>query len=262
MPHGAARKERSASFQRRVSSRAQADAERPAERPASASASASASTSTPDVESGSKNGIGRLLRSASFERRRRVSKADATTNSAPGATESEGSSSLSEATPTDDRPMAGWLYKRHSREKSVESLQWAHRHFSVDDVRGTLIYAKAETFSYGKNPALKKASAILPLADISQVGVAHHGALPECHPDASVPPLKQVVALEGKDIGAPENDTCFLISCPPVHFTVCAKDLKVRASLPPFLAPLLPAPPPGPAMAQTNPVLVLFSKAH
>jgi len=162
---------------------------------------------------GPKKGIGRLLRSASFERRRRGKQTDTGTNGAPGATdESEGSSTLSErtpTTPTDDGEMRGWLLKRHSRGKSAEVLQWAHRFFSVDDVRGTLSYSKAETFSYGKNPAVKKPSAILPLADISQV-----------------------VALEGKDIGATDGATasslCFLISCPPVHLTVCAKDVKTR----------------------------------
>ena len=140
---------------------------------------------------GPKKGIGRLLRSASFERRRRGKQTDTGTNGAPGATdESEGSSTLSErtpTTPTDDGEMRGWLLKRHSRGKSAEVLQWAHRFFSVDDVRGTLSYSKAETFSYGKNPAVKKPSAILPLADISQVRDARppaRRALPGCHPDA------------------------------------------------------------------------------
>ena len=77
----------------------------------------------------------------------------------------------------------------------------------------------------------------------------------------------QVVALEGKDIGAadgaPASNLCFLISCPPVHLTVCAKDLKVRASplpsrppshpslpsLPPSHQPCLP---PGLAVARTR----------
>ena len=148
---------RKASFGRRPSSRAQAP-EAEAEVDAQA-----------DAE-GPKKGIGRLLRSASFERRRRGKQADTGTN---GATdESEGSSTLSErtpTTPTDDGELRGWLLKRHSRGKSAEVLQWAHRFFSVDDVRGTLSYSKAETFSYGKNPAIKKPSAILPLADISQV---------------------------------------------------------------------------------------------
>lgn len=166
---------RKASFGRRPSSRAQAP-EAEAEVDAQA-----------DAE-GPKKGIGRLLRSASFERRRRGKQADAGTN---GATdESEGSSTLSErtpTTPTDDGELRGWLLKRHSRGKSAEVLQWAHRFFSVDDVRGTLSYSKAETFSYGKNPAIKKPSAILPLADISQVRDARppaRGALPGCHPDA------------------------------------------------------------------------------
>ena len=90
----------------------------------------------------------------------------------PSSAAGAGSSTLSErtpTTPTDDGELRGWLLKRHSRGKSAEVLQWAHRFFSVDDVRGTLSYSKAETFSYGKNPAIKKPSAILPLADISQV---------------------------------------------------------------------------------------------
>ena len=168
---------RKASFGRRPSSRAQAP-------------EAVVEEAQADAE-GPKKGIGRLLRSVSFERaaRRRGKQTDAGTNGAPGATdESEGSSTLSErtpTTPTDDGEMRGWLLKRHSRGKSAEVLQWAHRFFSVDDARGTLSYSKAEAFSYGKNPAVKKPSAILPLADISQVrGARPRRALPGCHPDA------------------------------------------------------------------------------
>ena len=161
---------RKASFGRRPSSRAQAP-----------EAEAEAEEAQADAE-GTKKGIGRLLRSASFERRRR-GKADAGANGAPGATdESEGSSTLSERTPTtpEHGELRGWLLKRHSRFKSAEVLQWANRYFSVDDVRGTLSYSKAEIFSAGKNPAMKKPSAILPLADISQVHDARYGAMQPC----------------------------------------------------------------------------------
>ena len=162
---------RKASFGRRPSSRAQAP-----------EAEAEAEEAQADAE-GPKKGIGRLLRSASFERRSRRGKADAGANGAPGATdESEGSSTLSERTPTtpEHGELRGWLLKRHSRGKSAEVLQWAHRYFSVDDVRGTLSYSKAEIFSAGKNPAMKKPSAILPLADISQVRDARDGAMLRC----------------------------------------------------------------------------------
>ena len=162
---------RKASFGRRPSSRAQAP-----------EAEAEAEEAQADAE-GPKKGIGRLLRSASFERRSRRGKADAGANGAPGATdESEGSSTLSERTPTtpEHGELRGWLLKRHSRGKSAEVLQWAHRYFSVDDVRGTLSYSKAEIFSSGKNPAMKKPSAILPLADISQVRDARDGAMLRC----------------------------------------------------------------------------------
>ena len=66
---------RKASFGRRPSSRAQAP-----------EAEAEAEEAQADAE-GPKKGIGRLLRSASFERRSRRGKADAGANGAPGATD-------------------------------------------------------------------------------------------------------------------------------------------------------------------------------
>lgn len=105
-----------------------------------------------------------LLRKASFGRRNRggqQSERSTTTHGGPalGTTESEGSSSPAESDLPDDRPMRGWLSKRHNKDSAFKQLDWAMRFFAVDDVRGTLAYSKGEK---------RKPSAILPLADISK----------------------------------------------------------------------------------------------
>ena len=143
--------------------------------------------------------VGRLFRSASWERKRRGSNAKdrgtATHGSAPArTTESDTSSANTGSARDDGRPLRSWLHKRHQKDASVQTLQWAWRFFSVDDVRGTLSYSKSEK---------RKPSAILPLADITNVKV-----------------------LEGGKMG--DFQWCFLISCPPVHFTVRAKDFEER----------------------------------
>ena len=65
------------------------------------------------------------------------------------------------------------------------------------------------------------------------------------HPEPPRARSTQVVSLEGKEIG-PSNpsasDLCFLISCPPVHLTVSAKDRKVATSPPLPCLPSLPPP--------------------
>ena len=89
----------------------------------------------------------------------------------------------------------GWLTKRHAKEHKV-SGQWAQRYFSVDERRGTLSYAKSEHKVYHG-----KSTAVLPLCDITSVKIIdmdEHGPF------------------------------CMLISCPPVHLTVRARDSQVR----------------------------------
>ena len=166
----------------------------------------------PSTEAPKPTGVGRLLRSASFERKRRGSSTAqeerSTATSGPhgphavinsGTTESEASSSGGSNTESewkdDGRPLRGWLQKRHARQATTQALQWAGRFFSVDDVRGTLSYSKGEK---------KKPSAILPLADVTEVK-----------------PLET-----GGNVG--DSPWCFVISCPPVHFTVRAKDSDER----------------------------------
>ena len=137
-----------------------------------------------------------MVRSSSFSRRRSSSAAR------EGATSEESSSG--ESSPTsrcmspdeDDRAsnaplsatLAGWMLKKHTHEKSL-GAQWAKRYFAVNEQRGTI--------SMSKGPK-KKASAVLPLADIKSVKV--------CAAD---------------EVGVAN---CFQISCPPVHLTLRADD--------------------------------------
>jgi len=81
--------------------------------------------------------------------------------------------------------------KKHTRDKTV-THQWAKRYFTVDDVRGTISYSKGVT---------KKATVCLPLVDIATVEeVEEHCS----------------------------SYSGFLVSCPPVHLTLCAEDKEDR----------------------------------
>ena len=174
---------RSASFERRK----RASAVPPAK-------AAAPATKPPTAPAGGR--VSKMVRSASFSRRR------ASSTAREGATSEESSSG--ESSPTsrcmspdeDDRAsntplsatLAGWMLKKHTHEKSMRA-QWAKRYFAVNELRGTI--------SMSKGPK-KKASAVLPLADI-----------------------KSVKVCSAADMGVAN---CFQISCPPVHLTLRAED--------------------------------------
>ena len=95
----------------------------------------------------------------------------------------------------------GWLQKRHQHKS--HGARWAKRYFHVDEVRGTLSYAKSE---------VKKPTVVLPLADVTSVKPwerQSRGRSGKDRPDSAMPPHT------------------FVISCPPVHLTVRAEDRSV-----------------------------------
>lgn len=110
----------------------------------------------------------RFVRSASFSRKGRTSKtkesvrqgdADSDSDEQEPANEHQENKSPTVGVRREARPIQGWLLKRHQHTKSV-AAQWARRYFQVDDLRGTLSYAKGEN---------KKATVVLPLADVTAV---------------------------------------------------------------------------------------------
>ena len=92
--------------------------------------------------------MAKIARSASFERRRK--KKPPTAREGTTSEESSGESSptsrcvspdLEESDEPLSKELAGWLLKRHTREKNLGS-QWARRYFHVNEIRGTLSMSK------------------------------------------------------------------------------------------------------------------------
>ena len=152
--------------------------------------------------------VGKLMRSASFGRKRQASSqreraeeeeptdADESSESRSQTPETEHHVSVT-GMPDDDamevKPLMqdrlyGWLRKKHHKAGN----HWARRYFFVDERRGTLSYSKAVS-GRGAKP-----SAVLPLADITR--------------------------LEALD----EDPCAFVIRCPPIHLTVAAVSTKER----------------------------------
>ena len=107
----------------------------------------------------------KIVRSASFGRKKSAKDREGPRHAPGDANTSERDA---EGSPTDDHDdesrsvpavLNGWLYKRHQHKKGV-AAQWARRYFHVDEMRGTLSYAKNEA---------KKPTVVLPLADVTSV---------------------------------------------------------------------------------------------
>ena len=176
---------RTLSFGRRSGRRSAADAEeegRGSQRESRAVRSAAEDEDEPEAAESSQpetssrwSGVKKVVRSASFGRRTRgssrASRGDSLSqpvqagdepaesrDPADGIGGGQGAYAYAADTPV-PATLSGWLHKKHQHKKSVQ-VQWAKRYFHVDELRGTLSYAKSEA---------KKPTVVLPLADVTSV---------------------------------------------------------------------------------------------